>query len=233
MKFSLLVPTLNEVIGMRAIMPHIDHGLFHQILILDGGSTDGTVEWARENGYQVVEQTTRGLRQGYMEAWPHLTGDVVITFSPDGNCLIELFPKLMEQMQQGYDMVIVSRYKDEAKSADDDLVTGFGNWLFTTAVNTLHGGQYTDCMGIYRAYRVALIHELGLDQDSAFATPERLFSTRLSWEPLLSVRAARRRLRIAEIPGDEPARIGGERKLQIFRWGAGYMFQIIREALFR
>ncbi|MBF0612379.1 MAG: glycosyltransferase [Magnetococcales bacterium] len=231
MKFSLLVPTLNEIIGMQAIMPKIDRSLFEQILILDGGSTDGTAEYAREQGFEVVVQTTRGLRQGYMEAWPHLRGDVVITFSPDGNCIIDLFPELMEKMRQGYDMVIVSRYKDEAKSADDDLVTGFGNWLFTTSVNTLHGGSYTDCMGIYRAYRTPLIYELGLDQDSAYATPERLFNTTLSWEPLLSVRAARRKLRIGEIAGDEPARIGGERKLQIFRWGAGYMFQILREAI--
>jgi hypothetical protein len=43
------------------------------------------------------------------------------------------------------------------------------------------------------------------------------------------VRAAKRRLRIAEIPADEPSRIAGERKLQVFKWGAAYLFQIIRE----
>jgi hypothetical protein len=48
-------------------------------------------------------------------------------------------------------------------------------------------------------------------------------------EPLLSVRAAKRKLKITEIPGDEPARVGGERKLQPFRWGAAYMTQIWRE----
>jgi len=58
-----------------------------------------------------------------------------------------------------------------------------------------------------------------------------LFFTRISWEPLLSVRAAKRRLKITEIPGDEPARIGGERKLQIIRWGAAYFFQFLREKL--
>ena len=45
--------------------------------------------------------------------------------------------------------------------------------------------------------------------------PEKLFFTKVSVEPLLSMRAALAKLRISEIPGDEPKRIGGERKLQI------------------
>jgi hypothetical protein len=49
---------------------------------------------------------------------------------------------------------------------------------------------------------------------------------------LLSVRAARRGLRVAEIPGDEPPRVGGERKLRIWRWGAAYFFQLFRDRLF-
>jgi hypothetical protein len=68
--------------------------------------------------------------------------------------------------------------------------------------------------------------------DLAYSTPERLFGTIISWEPLMSVRAAKQKLKIAEIPVNEPARIGGERKLQIWRWGAAYYFQIWRELLF-
>jgi hypothetical protein len=48
---------------------------------------------------------------------------------------------------------------------------------------------------------------------------------------MLSARAARRGLKVAEIPGDEPARIGGERKLRIWRWGASYYYQFYRDAL--
>ena len=103
---------------------------------------------------------------------------------------------------------------------DDDLLTAFGNWFFTRTVNLLNGGCYTDAMVIYRAYRKQLIYELELDRDRWYTTPEQLFACRISWEPLLSARAARRGLRIAEIPGSEPPRIGGQRKLRIWRWGA-------------
>ena len=44
MKVTLLVMTLNEIEGMRVIMPQIPKGVFDQILICDGGSTDGTID---------------------------------------------------------------------------------------------------------------------------------------------------------------------------------------------
>jgi hypothetical protein len=128
-------------------------------------------------------------------------------------------------------MVIASRYLPPARSDDDDWVTAFGNWLFTRTINLFHGGHYTDVMVMYRAYRRELVKELELDQDRWYRTPEKLLCTRLCWMPLLSVRAARRKLKIAEIPGDEPARLGGKRKLQVVRWGTAYYFQVIRDWL--
>lgn len=229
MKTTFIIPILNEIVGMKVIMPQIDHSLFDQILFVDGGSTDGSVEWAREQGYTVAEQTRKGVRNAYFELLPLIEGDVVVTFSPDGNCLAELLPNLVEKMKEGYDMVIVSRYLDDATSDDDDLITAFGNWLFTRTINVLHGGNYTDAMGIYRAYRTQLIYDLDLHLDESYSLSERLFGTVIGWEPLLSVRAAKCALKVGEIPGDEPARIGGERKLQIWRWGAAYYFQFWHE----
>lgn len=229
MKSTLLVMTLNEIDGMKAIMPHIKKEWCDQIIVVDGGSTDGTIEWARENGYFVYVQKQRGFRHAYTEVLPYIEGDIVVTFSPDGNSIAELIPELMKKMAEGYDMVIVSRYLDNAKSQDDDIITGFGNWLFTKTVNVLHGGHYTDAMVIYRAYRTKIIYDLELHTEEAYTTAEKLFRTKISWEPLLSVRAAKKKLKITEIPGDEPPRIGGERKLQILKWGAAYYFQFIRE----
>lgn len=232
MKVSLVVATWNEVEGMRAVMPKINREWVDQIMIMDGGSTDGTIEYAKSQGYDVYVQKKKGFRNAYTEVWPLLTGDVVITFSPDGNSVPELIPDLIAKMKEGYDMVIASRYLGSATSTDDDVVTGFGNWLFTKTVNLLHGGRYTDVMVIYRAYRKNLPYELDLFDDKAYEFVERAFGTNISWEPLLSVRAAKARCKITEIPGDEPPRIGGERKLQILRWGAAYYSQFFLEVLF-
>ncbi|MFA6561745.1 MAG: glycosyltransferase family 2 protein [Verrucomicrobiia bacterium] len=229
MKTTLLIPTLNEIDGMKAIMPQIKREWCDQILFLDGNSTDGTIEWVRENGYEVYVQKQRGLRNGYAEVWPLIKGDIVITFSPDGNSVAELIPPLIEKMREGYDMVVVSRYLPPAKSQDDSWLTGFGNWFFTNLINVLHRGHYTDAMGIYRAYKKDLVYALDLDKPESYTTEEKLFGCLVSWEPLLSVRALKRQLKIAEIPGDEPPRIGGTEKRMIWRWGAAFLYEVIRE----
>ena len=228
MKTTLLVPIINEIVGLKQIMPQIDKGWVDEIVILDGGSTDGSVEYARSQGYAVVIQKEKGLRNGYLEALPFIHGDVIITFSPDGNSIASLVPALIAKMKEGYDMVIVSRYLSGAVSQDDDAITAFGNWLFTALINLLHGGHYTDSMVMFRAFKRELISALDLDRESTYA-PEIFFGTRISWEPILSVRCAKRKLKVGEIPGDEPPRLGGERKLQVVRWGAAYMAQVFRE----
>lgn len=229
MKVTLIIPTLNEIVGMKEIMPKIKKGWVGQIIIIDGGSTDGTIEYAKENGYFLHIQKKKGIRNAYMEILEYVSTDVVITFSPDGNCIPEAIPQLVEKMKEGYDMVIASRYAKGAKSYDDDFLTGIGNWFATSLVNFLYRAKYTDVMGIFRAYKKTLIYDLDLDKDTSYSTPEKIFHTKLSWEPLLSVRAAKRKLCLVDIPADEPKRAGGQRKLQIFRWSAAYLFQIIRE----
>ena len=232
MKTTLLIPVLNEIQAMKQIMPLIKNEWVDQILVIDGGSTDGSVEYVKKAGYPLYIQNKKGLRHAYMEAMSYVTGDVIITFSPDGNSIPELIPQLIEKMKEGYDMVIASRYLDGAKSYDDDLITAFGNWFFTKTVNMLHGSTYTDAMVMYRIFKKEIVYQLDLHKDTSYSTEEKLFHTIISWEPLLSVRCAKRKLKVTEIPGDEPVRIGGKRKLQIFCWGAAYYFQFIKELFY-
>lgn len=230
MKTTLCVMTLNEIESIKVIMPQIDRTLFDQILIIDGNSTDGTIEWCKQQGYEVYVQQQRGLRQAYFEALPHIRGDVMITFSPDGNSVAQVLPDLVAELKKGWDMVIVSRYLGNAKSEDDNFITRFGNWMFTTLINVVHRGKYTDALVMYRGYKKRLINDLNLTDPLAYSIPEKLFFTRVSIEPLLSIRAARAKLKVSEIPGDEPKRIGGERKLQIIRWGLTFLYQVFSEA---
>jgi glycosyltransferase involved in cell wall biosynthesis len=232
MKVTLLIPTLNEIDGMRQIMPLIKREWVDQVLVVDGGSTDGTIEYVKENGYQLLIQKRKGMRMGYIEALDHVEGDVVITLSPDGNSVPELIPPLIEKMREGYDMVIVSRYLGGAKSYDDDLITAFGNWMFTSLINVLFGGHYTDAMVMFRAWRKEVINQLEINKIIKFPFWEEVIGVWVSWEPQLSVRCARRRLKCAEIPGDEPKRLGGKRKMRPLVTGSAVLFQILQDFLF-
>jgi glycosyltransferase involved in cell wall biosynthesis len=227
-KVTLLLPVLNEIEGVREIMPRIKREWCDQVLVVDGGSTDGTTEYFREHGYEVVTQRRKGLRFAYLDALPHVAGDVLITFSPEGNSIPEVIPVLVAKMREGYDMVIVSRYTDGATSEDDDFMSGLANLVFTKTINLLFRARYTDAMVMFRAYRRSLLEELDLDKDSSYWPEEALFRKRVGLEPLLSIRAAKRRLRMADIPGSEPARIGGRKRLHVL-WGCAYILEIGRE----
>lgn len=229
MKTSLIIPTLNELGGMKVIMPRIKKEWYDQLIVIDGGSTDGTVEYARENGYFVYVQKEKGLRQGLREILDMITGDIMITFSPDGNCIPELIPSLIEEMEKGYDMVIVSRYKGKAVSHDDDAITKFGNWMFTAMINILFGGHYTDALGIYRAYKLDIVKKFEIDKDARVLHIAERAGILIGWEPKLSIRCAKRKARVLEIPGDEPTRIYGTRKMKPFRSGSIMLIQILYE----
>lgn len=230
-RVTLLIPTLNEIGGVRVIMPQIKREWCDQILVVDGGSTDGTVEYLEDQGYQVIMQQRQGMRFAFLDALPHVTGEVIITFSPDGNSLPEAIPRLIAKIKEGYDMVIVSRYADGARSDDDDFVSGLANRVFTFTINALFRARYTDAMVMFRAYRRSLIEELDLDKDSSYWPEEVLLRDRVGLEPLLSIRAAKRRLKIADISGDEPPRIGGRKPLHV-KWGFAYILEIFRELVF-
>ena len=227
----MLIPVLNEIQGVREIMPRIKGEWCDQILVVDGGSTDGTAEYFQKRGYEVVTQRRPGLRFAFLDALPQVTGDAIIEFSPEGNSIPEVIPTLVAKIKEGYDMVIVSRYLDGARSDDDDFMSGLANFVFTKTINLLFRARYTDAMVMFRAYRRPLVEELALDKDASYWPEEALFQKRVGWEPLLSIRAAKRRLRTADIPGSEPARIGGRRRLHVL-WGLAYILEIGRELFF-
>jgi len=228
LKVTLLVPVLNEIEGMREIMPRIRSEWVDEIIVVDGGSVDGSAEYARNHGYRLIHQQRKGFRYAYVEALPQITGDVLMTFSPDGNCIPERIPAAIDKIKQGYDMVIVSRYADGASSDDDSRITALANRVFTLTINILFRGRYTDALGVFRAYKTDLISALDLDKAASYWPWESLFKKTMSWEPLLSIRAAKRRLRVADVPGDEPCRIGGRRPLHVM-WGFAYILQVFQE----
>ncbi len=218
-KITLFVPTLNEIDGMKAVMPHVKKNWVDEILVLDGGSTDGTVEYAKSMGYRVVMQKSKGITNASLEGIKAAHGDYIISFSPDGNSLPEAIPLLVKKINEGYDMVIGSRYLKGAKSDDDDAVTAFGNYMFTKIINICFGGKYTDSLVMVRAFRKDIVKDLHSNIHRA------------GLEPMLSIRCAKEKLKVTEIPASEPKRIGGKRKMNPLLNGMAILRLIFAELM--
>lgn len=215
---ALLLPTLNELHGLKAILPHIDRSLVDEIIVIDGGSRDGTVEYAMEMGLTVATQLRRGLHFAIFDLARAIDCDYVIEFSPDGNCQVDQLPELVAMLRKGYDLVVVSRYLEHAVSEDDNPITAFGNWLFSRLMRPLAGFPITDALNIYRGYSRKII----ADEDFG------LYLKGPVLEPLVTGIAGIRGLEVAEIPGDEPLRIGGHSKRSVIYNGSMILLMIIR-----
>ena len=192
MKTTLFIPVLNEIDGLKIILPRIHKEWVDEILFVDGGSTDGSKEYLEKQGYRVIRQRGKGLEDAYWECFAAASGDVIIPFSPDNNSIPELIPKMIQKMHEGYDLVIASRYLDGAKSEDDDLITAFGNWFFTRLFNFLFGGHCTDVNVMYRAFKKELIETLAIEKKNFPVLEQQLM-----------IRSLKHGLKIAEIPGDD------------------------------
>lgn len=198
MKTTLLIPTKNEIVGVKEIMPRIKREWVDEILFVDAGSTDGTLEYIKKNNYKFIIQQKPGVLAAWWEGFEAATGDAIILFSPDGNSVPEVIPQLVGKMKEGnYDIVIASRYMKGARNEDDNRITALGNPIFTWLVNILFGGKYTDVLGMYKIFKKELLISLKLDKNKD-----------KHFEIMIAARAAKRKLKVAEIPGDEPKRIG-------------------------
>ena len=216
MKISLVIFTLNEIDGMKAIMPRIKKEWYDELIIVDGGSSDGTVEYAKQHGYPIYVQREKGAGAAFTEAIERVTGDIFIPFSPDGNFIPEKIPELIEKIKEGYEIVTVSRYLEGAKSYDDDWITAFGNCMFTNLINLLFRTRFTDTLYGYLAFKTSLVNGLHIDKTS-------------SWGPQLLIQSSKKKIKVGEIPGDEPARIGGERKMKPLINGLSLLRMITKE----
>lgn len=222
MKKSLILLTLNEVHGTRKILPTIKDDLADEIIVVDGGSTDGTVELFNERGFKVVSQEKRGRGEAFRVGVANTSGDLLVFFSPDGNEDVADIPKVFIELVRGADMVIASRFLPESRNEEDESVLPLRKWVnqvFSFLANKFwnKGPYVTDTINGFRGLTRQTWNRLA---------PQ---STTFTIEYELSIRAMKRGLKITEFPTVEGNRVGGQSKVPSFRAGLIFLRLLWRE----
>ena len=225
MPVTLVILTLNEIDGVSQIVPKLPLHAVDEVLVVDGGSSDGTVEFFQARGIRVIRQEQRGRGEAFRLAAQHARNDGLVFFSPDGNEDPDDIPRLADGLAAGYDMVIASRFMAGARSEDDDKFLfasrRWGNLMFTWLANVLCGrGRWiTDTINGYRAITRSAFQRLAPDAHG------------YAIEFQMSIRALQLGLRVLEIPTQESPRIGrGVSKLNAIPVGFRFLGVLAREA---
>ena len=217
MSVIVFVLTLDEIDGVSAIMPQVKKEWADRIIFVDGGSKDGTIEKAKELGFEVIHQKNKGEGNACRVGTDATESDYVMFFSPDGNDVPQDIQKLVQKSKEGYDIAHISRFGKDSISDDANWLDRFGNNMFTFLVNSFFGGNYTDALNGFRIIKRSIWDELKTDAQY------------LNIEQQTCIRLAKLRIPIFEIEGREPKRIGGERKMRPLTTGAQLSYQIIKQ----
>jgi len=217
MSVTVIICTLNEIDGLKKIMPNIKKEWADEWLFVDGGSTDGTIEEIKKQGFSLIFQQGKGLGDAYREGIRKSKSDYILFFAPDGNDEVSDLPKVIQKIKEGYDIVHISRFGKNSFSEDAGPITYFGNKMFTFLVNVFFGGKFTDALNGFRIIKRDVILSLNLEAD---------FET---FEEQTCIRATKKGYSIFEIDGNEPNRVGGTRKMRPLYTGADLSKMIIKE----
>jgi glycosyltransferase involved in cell wall biosynthesis len=230
---SVVVPVKNEAANLRVVLPELSGlSLVHEVILVDGGSSDGTVEVAREVMPQirVVRQTRKGKGNALACGFAAVTGDIVVMFDGDGSADPAEIPRFVEALVSGADFAKGSRFAPGGGSDDITPVRRFGNSGLHLAANVAFRTRFSDLCYGYNAFWRDMLPVLDLPAVDLPPPPGgMLWGDGFEVETVINCRIAAAGVKIAEVPSVERRRIHGESNLRTFVDGSRVMRTILAE----
>jgi glycosyltransferase involved in cell wall biosynthesis len=197
MRVSVVIPTLNEAGSIARVLDDIPASLANEVLVVDGGSTDGTLEIAAGRGARVVLEPRRGYGRACLTGLERAAEpDVVVFLDGDYSDRPAEMSRLLAPIRDGKaDIVLGSRFEGGLTAGAMPWHQALGNRLAAALIRALYGVPLTD-LGPFRAARRSVLRALALREPT------------YGWAVELPTRGARQGYRVAEVPVSYHPRIG-------------------------
>lgn len=191
---TILLPARNEETGIEATFAALpierltELGYPLEILVADGHSHDRTRDVAESYGARVLQQLGKGKGRAVRGALDRARGDHIVMLDADATYPAQAIPAFVALLEEGYDVVMGSRFAGQIEDGAMKPVNRVGNHGLSALASLLYGRRTTDvCTGMW-AFRKDAVQNLALT------------STHFEVEAELFARSARAGLRIAEVP---------------------------------
>jgi len=142
---TVVLPTLNEEEGVGKVITYIKNNGFDRLLVVNGYSTDKTLDVVEKMGTDVIYQEGIGKTRALETAFKHVTTPYVVVMDADCTYSAKDIERLMAYAEK-YDLVIGARVDRK----NIGLLNRFGNWIITWAFNFFMQTNLSDvCSGMY------------------------------------------------------------------------------------
>ncbi len=218
-RVSAVIPTLNEAANLPHVFSRLPWTELFEVIIVDGHSTDDTIEMARalHPGVRIVLQEGRGKGDALACGFAAARGDIIVMLDADGSTDPAEIPTYLDALFAGVDFAKGSRFMEGGSSSDITPIRRLGNGVLNGIVNVLYGTRYTDLCYGYNAFWSEVLPVIDVS------------CAGFEVETLINVRIAKAGLTVAEVPSHEHDRLHGVSKLHPVRDGLRVLRTIIAE----
>jgi glycosyltransferase involved in cell wall biosynthesis len=201
MSTSVIIPALNEEQSLSAVLEAIPKEAVDEIIVVDGGSTDGTVAVAEMGGAEVIREPRRGYGRACAAGLAHASEEFVVFMDADGADDPAQIPVLLAPLLEGRaDLVLGSRLAGHIIPGAMPWHQRVGNRLSAWLFRALYGLPISDLSPFRAAAREKLLG-LGMTEMT------------YGWPTEMIAKAARQGWRIVELPVRHRPRLGGRSKI--------------------
>jgi len=223
MLLTILMPALNEEKSIGQTIKNIplaklkETGYDAEILIVDGGSTDKTVEIAKNLGARVI-QSEKGYGRQYRLGFKEARGDIIVTADSDNSYPMEEIPELVEILKrQNLDFISTNRFAGLSKGSMRPL-NYLGNKVLTFATNFLFSLNLKDSQSGMWIFKKDILDKINLTSNGMPLSQE------------IKIEAFKK-LQAREVDSSYKKRIG-EVKLRMFKDGWENLKHLIKKRFF-
>jgi glycosyltransferase involved in cell wall biosynthesis len=219
---TAVIPALNEAANLPHVLARVPE-FVDEIVLVDGHSTDDTIEVARaiRPDIRVVLQDGRGKGNALACGFAAARGDIIVMLDADGSTDPAEMARFVAPLLDGHDFVKGSRFLATGSSEDITHIRAGGNRVLTALVNLLYGKRFTDLCYGYNAFWRHCLADMSVDCDG------------FEVETLITARIARTDLSVVEVPSIEHERLSGVSNLRAVQDGIRVLKTILHERVRR
>ena len=204
MRVAAVIPVLNEEGAIGPMLRRIPRDLVDHVFVVDGGSSDGTIAEAQENGAEIIVERRRGYGRACLtgaERAAELGADIVLFMDGDGADAVEQAGALLGVLDRGQaDFVLATRTRGKRETGSMGLHQVLAGEAIGLALGALTGTRYSD-MCAFRAIRVADLLRLEMREMT------------YGWNLEMQILAPRAGLKTIEVPLPYFRRVAGASKV--------------------